>query len=122
MPAALASTGIFAREYFAPSGCFVYSIFRSFNKSKTPKTTAGILLLDDAISYVFTIPSADSIDGITKTGFSFRFFSSIVIILIIFASSRELFTFGITIPSRPFWTISAKSSGILPEAGEFVLT
>ena len=34
------------------------------HKSKTPKTTADILFPNDAILYVFTTPSADSIDGI----------------------------------------------------------
>ena len=48
-PAAFASTGIFALEYFAPSGFFEYSIPKSFNKSNTPKTTAQIRLLCEAM-------------------------------------------------------------------------
>jgi len=44
-PAACASTGIFALEYLAPSGSFVYSIPRSFSRSKTPKTIAETLFL-----------------------------------------------------------------------------
>src|SRR5574337_1514151 len=63
-PAALASIGIFAREYVAPSGFLVYSTPRSFNKSNTPKTKAETLLLQDAIEYAFTTPCVDSIDAI----------------------------------------------------------
>ena len=63
-PAAFASTGIFPLEYFAPSESLVYSTPMSLRRSKIPNTTAGILLLEDAISYVFTTPSADYIEGI----------------------------------------------------------
>ena len=69
-PAALTSTGIFALEYFPPSGSFVYSIPKSFKRSKTPKITAGIRLLQDAMLYALTTPSADSIEGIIWIGFS----------------------------------------------------
>jgi len=52
----------------------------------------------------------------------FLFFSRDEIVFSIFLSSFAEFTFGITIPSIPFCTISLRSASAKPDSGEFVLT
>ena len=94
----------------------------SLSRSNTPNTTAHTRGDADAIAWQLTTPAADSIDGASGDSGSPRSRSIRAAAAATSATSPAPSTFGTTMPSTPRASTPSRSSRIIPEAGELVLT